>query len=95
MLSALFSVDNMLTVINANILFLATVENMKVVEEIDTDTLVFHQVHKRVWPATQRDAVFWSHMRRVPNDEDQDAHDIWIVANNSTEHDSSPVSHKF
>lgn len=65
---------------------------MKVVEEIDADTLVFHQVHKRVWPATQRDAVFWSHMRRVPNDEDQDAHDIWIVCNNSTEHDSAPVS---
>lgn len=68
-----------------------TVENMKVVEEIDTNTLVFHQVHKRVWPATQRDAVFWSHMRRVPNDEDQDAHDIWIVCNNSTEHDSTPI----
>ncbi|XP_054715856.1 ceramide transfer protein-like [Uloborus diversus] len=68
-----------------------TVEGMKVVEEIDAKTLIFHQIHKRVWPATQRDALFWSHMRRVPNDEDQDAHDIWIVCNNSTDHDSSPV----
>lgn len=77
---------------NCNISIIATVENMKVVEEVDASTLIFHQVHKRVWPATQRDAVFWSHMRRVPNDEDQDAHDIWIVCNNSTDHDSTPVS---
>lgn len=68
-----------------------TLETMKVIEEIDTSTLVFHQVHKRVWPATQRDAVFWSHMRRVPNDEDKDAHDIWIVCNHSTEHEAAPV----
>ncbi|KAF8794541.1 Ceramide transfer protein like [Argiope bruennichi] len=68
-----------------------TVENMKVVEEISSNTLIFHQIHKRVWPATQRDALFWSHMRQVPNDEDKDAHDIWIVCNNSTEHDSTPV----
>ncbi|XP_035233642.1 ceramide transfer protein-like isoform X1 [Stegodyphus dumicola] len=68
-----------------------TVENMKVVEEIDSKTLIFHQIHKRVWPATQRDALFWSHMRQVPNDEDKDAHDIWIVCNNSTDHDAAPV----
>ncbi|XP_042898192.1 ceramide transfer protein [Parasteatoda tepidariorum] len=68
-----------------------TVENMKVAEEIDPNTLIFHQIHKRVWPATQRDALFWSHMRQVPNDEDKDAHDIWIVCNNSCEHESCPV----
>ena len=75
---------------------------MSVLEEINTDTLVFLQVttghptvytivyslhptvytivyslqstvytpyslqvHKRVWPTAQRDAVFWSHMRKV------------------------------
>ncbi|XP_023228908.1 collagen type IV alpha-3-binding protein-like [Centruroides sculpturatus] len=68
-----------------------TLETMKVVEEIDSDTLIFHQVHKRVWPATQRDALFWSHVRRVPNSEDQDAHDIWIVCNNSADVPPIPV----
>uniref|UniRef100_A0A1W7RAQ4 Ceramide transfer protein n=1 Tax=Hadrurus spadix TaxID=141984 RepID=A0A1W7RAQ4_9SCOR len=68
-----------------------TLETMKVVEEIEPSTLIFHQVHKRVWPATQRDALFWSHVRRVPNSEDPDAHDIWIVCNNSTDTPSTPV----
>ncbi|XP_015792902.1 collagen type IV alpha-3-binding protein [Tetranychus urticae] len=42
-----------------------TLESMKVVEEINPNTLVFHQIHKRVWPAAQRDAVFWSHIRKL------------------------------
>ena len=58
---------------------------MTVVEKIADDTLVFLQVHKRIWPASQRDALFWSHMRQVPDQNDQDGHDIWIVCNNSTE----------
>ncbi|OTF82566.1 goodpasture antigen-binding protein-like protein, partial [Euroglyphus maynei] len=32
-----------------------TLDSMKVVENINPNTLVFHQIHKRVWPAQQRD----------------------------------------
>lgn len=67
-----------------------TVEQMKVLEKIADDTLVILQIHKRVWPASQRDALFWSHVRRVPNDTDPDAQDIWIACNHSTEHPEAP-----
>ncbi|OQR74757.1 collagen type IV alpha-3-binding protein-like [Tropilaelaps mercedesae] len=43
-----------------------TVETMKVVEVVETaKTLIFHQIHKRVWPAAQRDALFWSHIEQM------------------------------
>ena len=88
-----FSAHNVINVINKLVHCssnLATLEQMKVLETITDDTLVILQIHKRVWPASQRDALFWSHMRRVPNNTDQDAHDIWIVCNHSTEHPEAP-----
>ncbi|CAH8824141.1 unnamed protein product [Trichobilharzia szidati] len=33
-----------------------------VLEVCGDDTVVIHQVYKRVWPTTQRDALFWSHI---------------------------------
>ncbi|XP_043256945.1 ceramide transfer protein isoform X1 [Colletes gigas] len=68
----------------------ATLEDMTVIENISKDTLIFLQTHKRIWPASQRDALFWSHMRRVSDDQDPDAHDLWIVCNHSTEHSDYP-----
>lgn len=65
---------------------------MTVLETISEDTLIFHQTHKRIWPASQRDVVFWSHLRRFPNDQDREGPDIWTVVNNSTEHPDHPVS---
>ncbi|KAF6216601.1 hypothetical protein GE061_000945 [Apolygus lucorum] len=62
-----------------------TLEQMTVVEKVSEDTLVFHQVHKRIWPTTQRDALFWSHMTHMTDPKDHDAHDIWAVVNNSTQ----------
>jgi len=70
----------------------ATVEQMTVIETIADDTLVFLQVHKRIWPASQRDSLFWSHMRQVPNCNDPDGHNIWIVCNHSTDNPDFPVS---
>lgn len=67
-----------------------TVETMKVVESISEDCLIFHQVHKRVWPAAQRDSLFWSHIRCADIPEDI-AHDTWIVCNNSTEYVDIPL----
>ncbi|XP_043664390.1 ceramide transfer protein isoform X2 [Vespula pensylvanica] len=68
----------------------ATLEDMTVIENISKDTLVFLQTHKRIWPASQRDALFWSHIRRVTDDQDPDAHDLWIVCNHSTEYSDYP-----
>ncbi|CAL8105523.1 unnamed protein product [Calicophoron daubneyi] len=36
-----------------------------VLEVCGDDTVVLYQVYKRVWPTTQRDSVFWSHIRQV------------------------------
>nr|CAG4644029.1 EOG090X07NG [Lepidurus arcticus] len=68
----------------------STVENLKVLETVAEDTHVVLQIHKRIWPASQRDSLFWSHVRRVPNEQDRDGHDIWIVCNNSTSHSEAP-----
>jgi collagen type IV alpha-3-binding protein len=71
-----------------------TLESMKVVEEVNPNTLVFHQIHKRVWPAAQRDAVFWSHIRKVQDLPlpDSNLTDVWIVCNKSCDYHDIPVS---
>ena len=72
-----------------------TLESMKVVEEINPNTLIFHQIHKRVWPAAQRDTVFWSHIRRSEQNDNQHnsktPNNVWIVCNNSTNRPDIPV----
>lgn len=69
-----------------------TLEECNVLEEIAKDTLVFLQTHKRIWPANQRDALFWSHMRRIEEGLEEGAKDAWMVCNHSTESPSYPVS---
>lgn len=84
-----------------------TLESMKVVDVLDVNTLIFHQIHKRIWPAAQRDAVFWSHIRDIEspsssclskddispiNRPDIKLNDVWIVCNNSTDKPEIPVS---
>lgn len=69
-----------------------TLEHMLVVETISDDTILFLQTHKRIWPASQRDAVFWSHMRRMPNDQDTEGPDLWTVVNHSTELQKYPAN---
>ena len=49
------------------------------------------QTHKRVWPSSQRDSLFWSTIRHCPS-ETEDGPDYWTVANHSMEHPSYPVS---
>ena len=71
-----------------------TIDAMTVLEEVDQTSLLFHQVHKRVWPTAQRDAVFWSHMRKVSVTKEEAAQgvrDSWLVANKSTEHAAAPL----
>ena len=49
------------------------------------------QLHKRVWPAAQRDALFWSHIRQIPSSErESEFADTWIVCNQSVKHPDAP-----
>ena len=64
---------------------------MQILEQISPDTIVFLQTHKRIWPAIQRDALFWSHMQNIKDNVDKDAHDVWAVCNHSIEHAEYPV----
>jgi len=71
-----------------------TIDSMAVLEEISKTSLIFQQVHKRVWPTAQRDAVFWSHMRSVevtPAEAEQGIVDSWIVCNKSCDHPAAPL----
>lgn len=66
-----------------------TLESTVAVEWPSEDTCVLHNVIKRVWPASQRDALFWSHKRHLHEDSD-DKPDRWIVVNYSTSHPKVP-----
>lgn len=73
-----------------------TLDSSRVVEALADDTLIFHQLYKRVWPAAQRDTCFWSHIRSVPKEKKVDADGFetypdWIVVNYSTEHEKAPI----
>ncbi|XP_050682418.1 ceramide transfer protein isoform X2 [Leptidea sinapis] len=54
-----------------------TLETMTIVDAVSSDTIVFHQTFKRIWPASQRDALFWSHVRAAPQH-------TYAVTNHST-----------
>lgn len=70
----------------------ATLDEMAILEKISPDTIVFLQTHKRIWPASQRDALFWSHMRKVVDNGDKTAHDEWLVCNHSINMDEHPAN---
>lgn len=67
----------------------ATLESSVCTDWLAEDTFVSHNVIKRVWPASQRDALFWSHLRHVTGSNDEDP-DRWIVVNYSTEDPKIP-----
>lgn len=71
-----------------------TLESTRCIEWLSEDTFISHNVIKRVWPASQRDALFWSHIRHVISD-DEEKPDLWIVVNYSTDNPSVPVSNSF
>lgn len=69
----------------------ATLDDMAILEKISPDTIVFLQTHKRIWPASQRDALFWSHMRKVNDKVDPSAHNEWLVCNHSLDLEAYPA----
>ncbi|CAH2089676.1 unnamed protein product [Euphydryas editha] len=62
-----------------------TLETMNIVEAISSDAIVFHQTFKRIWPASQRDALFWSHVRAAPGH-------TYAVTNHSTARADYPAN---
>jgi len=71
-----------------------TLESVDLIETLTEDTMIFHQLHKRVWPSTQRETLFCSHLCTLPNaphPENMVGH-TWMVCNFSTDHDKVPVS---
>lgn len=68
-----------------------TLESSRAIEWWSEDTFISHNIIKRVWPASQRDAVFWSHIRHVDGETDEDP-DRWIVVNYSTDSEQIPTN---
>ena len=69
-------------------------ETVDVVETLAEDTIIFHQLHKRVWPSTQRETLYCSHMCTLTNAPipDNMVGHTWMVCNFSIDHDKIPVS---
>ncbi|CAG0892625.1 unnamed protein product [Cyprideis torosa] len=63
-----------------------TVESMNVLEQISEDCMIFYQLHKRIWPAAQRDSLYWSYRKCI------EPQTTYLVCNKSCQHDSAPVS---
>uniref|UniRef100_A0A0F7Z6I2 Ceramide transfer protein n=1 Tax=Micrurus fulvius TaxID=8637 RepID=A0A0F7Z6I2_MICFL len=70
-----------------------TIENFRVVETLADNAIIVYQTHKRVWPASQRDVLYLSAIRKIPVLNENDA-ETWIVCNFSVEHDSVPTTNR-
>jgi len=70
-----------------------SVEKIKVIEKLSENTIVFYQLHKRIWPAAQRDNCFISHMRSLGKDEverlEKEVGNAWMVTNIPTDPESA------
>uniref|UniRef100_A0A8D3ED92 Ceramide transfer protein n=1 Tax=Scophthalmus maximus TaxID=52904 RepID=A0A8D3ED92_SCOMX len=68
-----------------------TIENFNVVETLSENAAIIYQAHKRVWPASQRDVLYLSAMRKILANNENDP-DTWLVCNFSVDHDKAQVS---
>uniref|UniRef100_A0A8C7NM05 Ceramide transfer protein n=1 Tax=Oncorhynchus mykiss TaxID=8022 RepID=A0A8C7NM05_ONCMY len=65
-----------------------TIENFNVVETLSENAVIVYQTHKRVWPASQRDVLYLSAMRKILANNENDP-DTWLVCNFSVDHDNA------
>ncbi|XP_029024423.1 ceramide transfer protein-like isoform X2 [Betta splendens] len=70
-----------------------TVENFNVVETLSENAAIVYQTHKRVWPASQRDVLYLSAMRKVLSSNENDP-DTWLVCNFSVDHDEAQLTNR-
>ncbi|XP_075885649.1 ceramide transfer protein-like isoform X3 [Nelusetta ayraudi] len=68
-----------------------TIENFNVVEALSDNAAIIYQTHKRVWPASQRDVLYLSAMRKILANNENDP-DTWLVCNFSVDHDDAQPS---
>uniref|UniRef100_A0A8C5CFU2 Ceramide transfer protein n=1 Tax=Gadus morhua TaxID=8049 RepID=A0A8C5CFU2_GADMO len=68
-----------------------TIENFNVVETLSENAIIVFQAHKRVWPASQRDVLYLSAMRKIPAHNENDP-DTWLVCNFSVDHENAQPS---
>jgi len=67
-----------------------TLVNLDTVKMLSEDTAIINQVHRRIWPTSQREALFWSQRLNVSdivaqkhNGTDR-LHSAWMVCNHDT-----------
>uniref|UniRef100_A0A8C8MB58 Ceramide transfer protein n=1 Tax=Oncorhynchus tshawytscha TaxID=74940 RepID=A0A8C8MB58_ONCTS len=65
-----------------------TIENFNVVETLSENAVIVYQTHKRVWPASQRDVLYLSAMRKILANNENNP-DTWLVCNFSVDHDNA------
>ncbi|KAM9394178.1 ceramide transfer protein-like [Pholidichthys leucotaenia] len=70
-----------------------TIENFNVVETLSDNAVIVYQTHKRVWPASQRDVLYLSAIRKILATNENDP-DTWLVCNFSVDHDSAPPTNR-
>ncbi|XP_058472615.1 ceramide transfer protein-like isoform X2 [Solea solea] len=70
-----------------------TIENFNVVEALSENAAIIYQTHKRVWPASQRDVLYLSSMRKIVANNENDP-DTWLVCNFSVDHDDAQPSNR-
>ncbi|XP_076613683.1 ceramide transfer protein-like isoform X2 [Chaetodon auriga] len=68
-----------------------TIENFNVLETLSDNAVIVYQTHKRVWPASQRDVLYLSAMRKILANNENDP-DTWLVCNFSVDHDDAQPS---
>ncbi|XP_016898127.1 collagen type IV alpha-3-binding protein-like isoform X2 [Cynoglossus semilaevis] len=70
-----------------------TIENFNVVETLSDNATIVYQTHKRVWPASQRDVLYLSAMRKIIATNENDP-DTWLVCNFSVDHNDTPPTNR-
>ncbi|XP_061822255.1 ceramide transfer protein-like isoform X1 [Nerophis lumbriciformis] len=68
-----------------------TIESFNIVETLSDNAVIVYQTHKRVWPASQRDVLYLSAMRKIMASNESDP-DTWLVCNFSVDHDNAQPS---
>ncbi|XP_014897656.1 collagen type IV alpha-3-binding protein isoform X2 [Poecilia latipinna] len=70
-----------------------TIDNFNVVETLSDNAIIVYQTHKRVWPASQRDILYLSAIRKILATNENDP-DTWLVCNFSVDHDNAPPTNR-
>ena len=70
-------------------------DKVNLLEKLTESSIIFHQVHKRIWPSAQRDTCFLSHIRQLNKEDvehiDKEVGSPWMVMNIPVEHDDAKV----